>query len=78
MNSVISIVVMAFNEAKSLGTVVAEINTVLTELNRPYEVLIVDDGSADGNREISAQLAKENSSVPVSYTHLTLPTTPYV
>lgn len=65
MNSVISIVVMAFNEAKSLGTVVAEIDTVLAELNRPYEVIIVDDGSSDGTREISAQLAKENSSVRV-------------
>jgi dolichol-phosphate mannosyltransferase len=54
----VTIVVMAFNEVQSLGTVVSEIVDVLDSLGHPYEVLIVDDGSTDGTSEVAAQLAQ--------------------
>ncbi len=61
----ISIIVMAFNEANSLEVVVREIDSVLTELGRAYEVIIVDDGSSDGTQAIADQLAREMGRVRV-------------
>ncbi len=61
----ISVVIMAFNEANSLKTVVREIDSVLNELERPYEVVIVDDGSSDGTEVIADQLAKKIARVRV-------------
>jgi glycosyltransferase involved in cell wall biosynthesis len=53
----ISVVVMAYNEAPSLEPVVREIVGVLAGLHRPYEVVIVDDGSADGTSTVADRLA---------------------
>jgi glycosyltransferase involved in cell wall biosynthesis len=45
--SAISIVVPVFNEARSLGNLVAELHQTLADLGQAWEVIFVDDGSTD-------------------------------
>lgn len=61
----LSVIVMAFNEANSLEIVVKEIVSELRELQQPYEVIIVDDGSLDGTEIIADRLAKKLESIRV-------------
>jgi len=43
----ISIVIPAYNEEKSLGTVIWRTREALQNLRNPYEIIVVDDGSTD-------------------------------
>ena len=52
----ISIVVPLFNEAESLSELFDQIVTVMSELNKEYEVIFVDDGSTDRSADIIKQL----------------------
>ena len=61
----ISVVVMAFNEAPSLASSAREIHEALTRLGRPFEILIVDDGSRDGTVGIADGLSSELAEVRV-------------
>ncbi len=45
----LTVVVMTFNEVATFRTTVDEIRTELSRLGRPWEILIVDDGSTDGS-----------------------------
>ena len=56
---------MAYAEAASLAGVVGEICGALAGLGRPYEVVIVDDGSADGTGEIADGIARDTPAVRV-------------
>jgi len=53
----ITAVVPAFNEAASLPELVRELAPALGALGRPWEILIVDDGSRDGTDRAIAALA---------------------
>jgi len=57
------VVVMAFNEAESLAEVTSEIRDSLERLGRPWEMVIVNDGSADATGSIADGLASESSAV---------------
>ena len=59
LGCVVSCVVMAYNEAPSLGATARELHGVLRALGAPCEMLIVDDGSSDGTGEIADALARE-------------------
>jgi glycosyltransferase involved in cell wall biosynthesis len=61
----VSVVVMAYNERDSLEAVLAEIHGALQDLRRPFEVLIVDDGSGDGTGELADRLAASRPFVRV-------------
>lgn len=63
----ISVVVMAFNEAENLEPVVRELHGVLSALPGPRadELLIVDDGSADGTGAVADGLASQLPGVRV-------------
>ncbi len=63
----ISVVIPAYNEAESLPLVVSEIEEALTPLERSWEVVIVDDGSTDGTREVIADMAAVKSFVRPVY-----------
>jgi len=45
--SAISIVIPAYNEEKTIGSVLDETISVMNNLRFPYEIIVVDDGSTD-------------------------------
>jgi len=47
----VSIVLPVFNEVESLDPLFEEIEKVMTDLGRPWEVICCDDGSTDGSRQ---------------------------
>jgi glycosyltransferase involved in cell wall biosynthesis len=53
--SVISVVIPAYSEEKTIGDVIS--NTILTmdSLGMPYEIIVVDDGSTDKTRQIASR-----------------------
>ncbi len=56
----LSVVVPIYNEVESVERLWAAIHPVMEGLGRPYEVILVDDGSRDGTREILRRLATDN------------------
>lgn len=55
----LSIIVPAYNEAKSLPKLVALISSELSRTN--YEIVIVDDGSSDNTKAVLKNLKKKNT-----------------
>lgn len=47
----ITVVVPAYNEEDNIEPLLQELSAVLNTLNKPYEILIVDDGSSDGTKD---------------------------
>lgn len=61
----ISIVLPIYNEVDNLQPLCGEITTVMRELGRDYEVILVDDGSSDGSRELLVSMAKQDEHLKV-------------
>lgn len=61
----ISAVLPAFNEEANLERTVRGLLPVLARITGDYEVLVVDDGSADRTAEVAAGLAREIAGVKV-------------
>ena len=59
-----SIVIAVYNRPDEISEL---LESILNQKYRDFEIIVVDDGSENSSRDIA-----------VSYTHLTLPTTPYV
>jgi dolichyl-phosphate beta-glucosyltransferase len=53
----ISIIVPAYNEEQRLGATIKRILAYFDEQDKPYEVLIVDDGSTDGTAALIKTMA---------------------
>jgi len=53
----VSVVVPAYNEADSLPELVDRVRNALTPRVRTWEILIIDDGSTDGTREVLKSIA---------------------
>lgn len=60
-----SIAVMCYNEEGSLGEMVERTVRVLRDLGKPFEILIVDDGSRDSSPQIAESLAMKHPEVRV-------------
>ena len=45
--SSISVIIPAYNEEKTIGTVISETISIMDSLMLPYEIIVVDDGSTD-------------------------------
>ncbi|HVR97824.1 MAG TPA: glycosyltransferase family 2 protein [Thermoanaerobaculia bacterium] len=56
----ISLVIPVFNEEENLPILAAEIEQAMRGVDRPYEVLFVDDGSTDGSPQALARLALQD------------------
>ena len=64
-NTSVSVVVLAFNEARSLPTAVESIHKALAGKFSRYEIIIVNDGSKDDTSEVAENLAVRDSSLKV-------------
>ena len=56
----ISIVLPAYNERENIPEVVARAFEVMPQLVESFEVIVVDDGSTDGTREVTTQLLEQH------------------
>jgi len=65
MSESLTVAVMAFNEVESLESVVTEIIATLSASSRPFDILIMDDGSTDGMGALADRLAAERTEVSV-------------
>jgi glycosyltransferase involved in cell wall biosynthesis len=59
----ISVLLPAYNEAANLPEVVGELTGVLDALPCSYEIVIIDDGSTDGTRDVLATLCPPSGPV---------------
>ncbi len=59
----ISVVVPVYNESENIILCLEELETVLSQLGEPYEIIFIDDGSSDGTPEILAEAANDNEHV---------------
>lgn len=57
----LSVVVPVFNSAATLPVLVQQLAPVLMGLQRPFELILVDDGSRDSSWEIVQALARQHS-----------------
>jgi len=51
-----SVVIPVKNEAPNLPPLLEELNSVMSTLNAPWEVIVVNDGSTDASAEVLSQL----------------------
>lgn len=56
MTGGVSVVVPAYNEEGGLGSVIAGLQRSLGECGRPFEIIVVDDGSKDRTAEVARGL----------------------
>jgi glycosyltransferase involved in cell wall biosynthesis len=62
----VSCTIMAYNEEDTLGEAVADVRSALASFgDRPFEILIVDDGSSDRTPEIARDLERRIPEVRV-------------
>jgi len=61
----LSIIVPVFNEADNLPPLYDELTGVLSNLDRPYEIIFVDDGSTDNSFAVAAKLHDADKCVKV-------------
>ena len=59
----VSIVVPLFNEDESLPELCSWIESVVTQHNLSYEVILVDDGSTDKSWEVIEKKGRENPNI---------------
>lgn len=60
-------VLPAYNEADNLPSVLSELTAVLDGLFQRWEILVVDDGSTDGTREVIAEISAKEPRVCVHH-----------
>jgi glycosyltransferase involved in cell wall biosynthesis len=51
--SVISVVIPAYSEEKTIGDVISNTISTMESLGMPYEIIVVDDGSTDNTRQVA-------------------------
>lgn len=68
----VSIIVPVFNEKESVEQMYGEICRAMSQLNKSYEILFVDDGSDDGSFDVLTDLAVKAKADNVKFTCLRL------
>ena len=61
----LSVVIPVYNEEESVKHLYDAVSKALLKLKRPYEILLVDDGSKDDTYKNSLSLAKTDSSLKI-------------
>ena len=52
--SVVSVIIPAYNEEKTIGNVISDTASIMDGLAVPYEIIVIDDGSTDKTRQIAS------------------------
>jgi len=61
----ISVITSFYNEEENLPILYKELNDALKKLDRPYEIILNDDGSTDNGGKVADELAKEDDHIVV-------------
>ena len=61
----IAVIIPFFNEEENIGPLIAQLTDVLTGLGKAYEIVVVDDGSADSTVERARAIAARDPAVKV-------------
>src|SRR5579862_2447946 len=57
--SYLSLVIPAFNEQETIAQLLARVETALTPMAKPFEVVIIDDGSSDDTPRLLSDAMKD-------------------
>lgn len=63
MKTKYSVVIPAYNEEKNLAELYRRLTSVLKSLDRPYEIIFVDDGSSDRSATILKSFVKKDKKI---------------
>ena len=61
----ISIVIPVYNEEKNIRRLMERLQTVMQAMDRPYEIIMIDDGSRDDSLDILKELAAKEPTLTV-------------
>jgi len=64
---VLSIVVPAYNESEYLATTVGDLHHGLTDRGHDFEIVVVENGSLDGTRDVATELAQRYSTMTTRF-----------
>lgn len=65
----ISCIIPVYNEVSSIAETVRGVHKVLSDSDRPFELILIDDGSVDGSLETAQEIAKESGISIISISH---------
>ena len=60
----LSIVIPVYNEEENVEPLIQEINAAVGPLRKPYEIVVVDDGSRDATFSVLARLHRAGALSP--------------
>lgn len=63
MNKLVSIVIPAYNEADNIFVIAESIKQVFASINYSYEIILVDDGSADNTIDKIKEYASQHNNI---------------
>jgi len=58
LDSLVSLIIPAYNEEKTVGTVIEETSEIMDLYGLPYEILVVNDGSTDNTEQVALSTFK--------------------
>lgn len=63
MSKLVSIIIPAYNEAENIPKICESINTIFSEIDYQYEIILVADGCTDNTIEVINELIKTHNNI---------------